>query len=173
MEIPAGTRRLCLSAASELAIVLLCHARLVGATNPSVGVAGGAVTAVGGANRPVCARARAIFVGFQGDAGAPSGYARAGSSNPLADLVQGVAVQNGRAFVAAGAAGLWVFDVSQAGDPPAIGSLTTPGYAEGVACTGTLALVADGPLGLRVVDVSNPAQPSELGAVFEGQQIGR
>lgn len=166
----AETRSLRLLAAGTLAIIVLLGTQLVSAATPGVGVAGGAVTAVMAANGKVYAGAGARLLVFQPDASAPSGYSRSSASAPLTDLVRGIAVQNGRAYVAAGAAGLCIFDVSQSGDPVALGSLATPGYAEGVAVVGTHAFVADGPLGLRVVDVSNPARPVEVGSAFEGRQ---
>jgi hypothetical protein len=85
-------------------------------------------------------------------------------------VVRGIAVADGRAFVAAGSAGLRIYDVSHGGDPALLGSFQTSGYAEAVACSGTLALVADGPLGLRVIDVADPTRPTEVGSAFEGKQ---
>jgi hypothetical protein len=158
------------SGASLPLIILLLQTRLVGAALPGVAVVGGAVTTVAAAHGSIYAGAGARLLVFTPDAAADSGYGRSGASIPLADLVRGVAVANGLAFVAAGSAGLCVYDISRGGDPTAMGSLATPGYAEGVAATGTLALLADGPLGLRVVDVSNPARPSEIGWAFDGRQ---
>jgi hypothetical protein len=152
------------------AILFFFPSDSLAAVSGDVAVAGGAVTAVTADHGKVYAGSGARLLVFEPDSGSPSGYSRTGSTPPLADLVRGVLVQNGTAMVAAGAAGLWLFDVSQAGDPVAIASLPIPGYAEGVAAAGKLVLVADGPLGLRVVDVSNPAQPEETGWAFEGKQ---
>ena len=88
------------------------------------------------------------------------------------------------AYVADGASGLQVIDVSNPEAPVALGAVDTPNHALDVAVVGGLAYVVDGssvstgpglpPCGLpsepnraslRVIDVSNPAAPVELGAL--------
>jgi len=76
-----------------------------------------------------------------------------------------IAVAGARAFLAAGAAGVAIMDVS---DPsatagvPLIGGIPTPGYADLVAATDGLAFVVD-ELGLRVFDVTTPSNPRQIG----------
>jgi len=74
-----------------------------------------------------------------------------------------MAAAGNRLYVAAGEAGLAVFDFQ----PPSTLSLTamldTPGLAVDVSVSGTLALIADGTAGLQVADVSDPAQPRLAG----------
>ena len=63
------------------------------------------------------------------------------------------------AYVAAGAAGLQVYDVSDPGAPALLGTRDTRGIASDVAVAGDYAYVADGAAGIEVVDVSDPAAP--------------
>ena len=75
------------------------------------------------------------------------------------------------AYVAAGAAGLQVIDVSDAADLPnlppnrIVGSLDTPGTAIDIKIVGTLAYIADGDSGLQIMDVTDPTAPSLVGSV--------
>jgi len=85
----------------------------------------------------------------------------------LDDLVRGVAVSGALAYVAAGADGLRVVDISDPASPAAIGAWDSSGIAEGVAVAGGVAYLADGPFGLRVLDVKNPAAPVEMSHAFE------
>ena len=62
-------------------------------------------------------------------------------------------------YLADGAAGLRIVDVSKPDSPFEVGSWQTPGVAVEVAISGTLAFVAGREEGLHIVDVSNPAQP--------------
>ena len=67
------------------------------------------------------------------------------------------------AYMAAGASGLLVVDVSDPLHPIKRGSLVTPGNANDVRVIGNLAYLAAGPAGLVIVDVSNPAAPVLVG----------
>lgn len=75
------------------------------------------------------------------------------------------------AFIAAGADGLQVLDVSNlegVGNLPndrIIGSLDTPGTAIDIKVVNDLAYIADGSSGLQIFDVSDPTSPSEMGMV--------
>ena len=69
------------------------------------------------------------------------------------------------AYVAAGAAGLHVVDVSDPTQSHIVGTVDTPGNADDVKVVGSLAYVADGTEGLRIVDVHMPAAPQLRGAV--------
>ena len=85
-----------------------------------------------------------------------------GRTPALPDLVEGVAVSGGYAYVADGDAGLWIVDVSDPGTPAVTGGCDTPGHAYALAVAGSYAYVADGfDGGLRVVDVSDPGAPVE------------
>jgi len=76
-----------------------------------------------------------------------------------------VDVSGNFAYVAAGAAGLQVVDVTDRRSPHIVGSLDTPGNANDVRVVGNRAYVADGSAGLQIIDVSNPANPILLGAL--------
>ena len=68
------------------------------------------------------------------------------------------------AYVAAGAAGLLIFDTSDPLHPSLKGSLIIPGNGNDVRVIGNLAYMAAGSAGLVIVDVSNPAAPVVLGS---------
>ncbi|MBN8248316.1 MAG: hypothetical protein J0L84_12855, partial [Verrucomicrobia bacterium] len=78
---------------------------------------------------------------------------------------QGVVVREdlNLAFVAAGEAGLMVFDVSERTRPFLRGRLDTPGFAKALHVQDTRAYVADGEGGLAIIDVGNPVSPQLLG----------
>ena len=76
----------------------------------------------------------------------------------------GVFVTNGLAFVAQGAGGLGIFDVSTPASPRPLGGCGTSGSAARVQVVGHLAYVAAGSAGLEIVDISNPASPVHVGA---------
>lgn len=76
-----------------------------------------------------------------------------------------VDVSGNHAYVAAGATGLQVVDVSDRKLPRIIGSLDTPGNANDVRVVGNRVYIADGSAGLQIIDVTNPTSPSLLGAV--------
>lgn len=80
-------------------------------------------------------------------------------------FANGVAVEGDHAYVAAGAAGLVVVDVSDLRAPFIAGSVDTPGNANDVRVQGGLVYVADGAAGLAVIDASDPAAPGILGTV--------
>ena len=86
-----------------------------------------------------------------------------GKTDPLPDIVEGVAVARDYAYVADGSSGLRVVDVSTPSNPTEVGFYDTPGYAHGVTVAGGYAYVADWDEGLRVMDVSDPANPAEVG----------
>jgi hypothetical protein len=69
------------------------------------------------------------------------------------------------AYVAAGAKGIVIIDVSDLAVPMVVGRVDTPGFANAVYVVGKLAYVADGPSGVEIVDVSNPYQPVILNAL--------
>jgi hypothetical protein len=76
-----------------------------------------------------------------------------------------VDVTGNHAYVAAGATGLQVVDVSNPSLPRIVGAADTPGNANDVKVVGDLAYVADGTAGLQVIDVSDPSVPVLVGSV--------
>ncbi len=75
----------------------------------------------------------------------------------------GVVVAGDYAFVADGASGLQVIDVTDPTGPDSAGTYDTPGLAHGVAINGVYAYVADRVAGIQVVDISDPANPAHAG----------
>ena len=76
-----------------------------------------------------------------------------------------VDVSGNFAYVAAGAAGLQVVDVTDRRSPHIVGSLDTPGNANDVRVVGNRAYVADGSAGLQIIDITNPNNPTLLGTL--------
>ena len=74
-----------------------------------------------------------------------------------------VGVAGNYAYVAAGATGLQVVDVTDHSNPRVVAALDTPGNAEDVRVVGGLAYVADGSGGLRIISVANPLSPVLVG----------
>jgi hypothetical protein len=69
------------------------------------------------------------------------------------------------AFVAAGASGLQIVDVTNRRVPVVAASLGLPGNANDVKLDGTRAYVAAGSAGLHIVDIGDPRSPRLLGSV--------
>ena len=72
----------------------------------------------------------------------------------------GLAVVGRYAYIADGADGLRIVDVSDPQAPTAVGRCDTPGSASDVSVCWSYAYVADGDAGLQVVDVTDPAHPA-------------
>jgi hypothetical protein len=86
-----------------------------------------------------------------------------------------VFVQDERAYVTLGRAGLAIFDVSNPVSPVRLGGFDTSGTALAVQVVDNLAYVmTDGYPGLQILDVANPAEPSLLGGInrfVQGVQV--
>ena len=76
----------------------------------------------------------------------------------------GVASVGDYTYLADGAAGLKIYDVSDPDAPTLVGSYDTPGEARDVAVVGGYAYVADGSAGVQVIDVVDPAMPRLVGS---------
>ena len=99
------------------------------------------------------------------DVSNPQQPALLGQTPPFADIVQDVAAAGARVYVATGASGLRIVDVSTPTRPVEVGAFATAGFASGVAAFGHYAAVADRQDGLLIVDVSNPASPTLIGSL--------
>ena len=85
-------------------------------------------------------------------------------SYPLsAGRVNDIAKNDHFLYVAAGTAGLQIYDISNPESLTVVGSYNTPGNANGVVINGNYAGLTDGTSGLRVIEISNPAAPTEVG----------
>ena len=76
-----------------------------------------------------------------------------------------VAVYGDHAFVAAGAAGLQVVDITDPNAPLIVGHVDTPGDARDVVVSDGFAYVTDSFSGLQVIDVQSPELPVIVGYV--------
>lgn len=101
------------------------------------------------------------------DSSNPTALREIGSTASFSDFVRGIAVVGTRAYVAAGASGLHVVDLSDPTNPSVIGTWDSPGSAESVTVDGTIAYLADGPFGMRILDLSIPSNPTPLGTAFD------
>ena len=63
-------------------------------------------------------------------------------------------------YVAAGLAGLKIYDVSDPANPALVGACDTPGNAQSVKVQDGYAYVADGAAGMQVIDISDPTNPT-------------
>lgn len=88
-----------------------------------------------------------------------------GESPILPGMIEDMAVQDGYAYVATGAGGLRVLDLTDDSAPREVGGLNTTGPVVGVAVLGVHAYMA-GYRDLSVVDVTQPAQPREVARVY-------
>ena len=75
-----------------------------------------------------------------------------------------VVVYDEIAFVADGAPGLQIIDVSAPALPSIVGSVDTAGNVRAVDVSGTLAAVIDGGA-VSIVDVTNPTNPQIVGSI--------
>ena len=76
-----------------------------------------------------------------------------------------MALAGDRAYVAAGASGLRVIDISVPGAPAVVGSLDTPGELNALVLAGDVTYLADGSGGFHAVDISDPAAPALLASL--------
>jgi len=84
---------------------------------------------------------------------------------PLPGFANNVDVAGNYAYIAAGAAGLVVVNVTNRTAPSIVATLDTSGNANDVKVVSGIAYVADGVSGLQIIDVSNPAAPRLIGTL--------
>ncbi len=75
---------------------------------------------------------------------------------------QDIALAGNTACVAAGVAGLLLFDISETNNPLLVATVDLPGEAVKVEASGNLAFVACVAGGFQVVDIRNPREPSVI-----------
>lgn len=126
---------------------------------------------VGGSTQAVAVQTSIVYAGVGLkltvlDASNPANPILLGTSSPLGDNIQDIALSGDLACLAAGNAGLVLLDISDPSTPGLLGTLDTRGYAEGIAVSGSTIFLADGSYGLRVVDASDPSHPVEIGSAY-------
>ena len=87
---------------------------------------------------------------------------------PAADGQASIETLSTYLYVANGARGLQVIDVTLPTAPVAMGGIDTPGEALDIAINGQYAYIADSGAGLRVVSIANPTQPVEISSINTG-----
>jgi len=102
------------------------------------------------------------------DVSTPAAPVEVGATDPLPEMITGVAVSGNYAYLSMESYGLRVIDVSARAHPSPLSSFETPGAARDVACATSgghnYALIADGAYGMRRINVDDPAAPSDAGA---------
>ncbi len=100
------------------------------------------------------------------DVSSPNNPTLVGRVGDYSSPVEDIAVDGEIAYVAAGASGLRIIDVSDASQPHEVSFWAGGASASGVCVVGRYAYVAHGD-GLAVVDVLDPANPTEVGDGYE------
>lgn len=93
----------------------------------------------------------------------PARPGMAGQTEVLAGIVRRVAVDGDYAYLADGANGLRIIDISDPTAPSDAGPYDTAAVAAEVVVVGGLAYVADVVSGLHIIDISDPTNPTEVG----------
>jgi hypothetical protein len=84
---------------------------------------------------------------------------------PTDGYANNVDVNGNYAYVAAGAAGLHIVDISNRSNPRILSSVDTPGNANDVRVVDQIAYIADGRSGLQIVDVQDPTNAVLVGSL--------
>jgi|GEM_PF-4194278 len=100
------------------------------------------------------------FFALQSPAAATGGIPVQRGAYDTAGTANSIAVSGNYAYVADGADGLIILDISTPSIPTLVGSYDTPGDAKAVALMGTNAVVADGTGGVQIVNVATPSAPT-------------
>jgi len=93
----------------------------------------------------------------------PLNPVQVGKSRVLPDIIYGATLVGSYVFVAAGDAGLRIFNISNPADPQEVGFFDTTGFSVGLAVSGQYAYLVERQEGVRVIDISTPASPVEVG----------
>src|SRR3989338_7263696 len=87
------------------------------------------------------------------------------ATHPTGGTAKDIFIVNNTAYIADGASGLKIVDISVPGSPSPLGSFATAGPATGVAVRGNYAYVAVGAAGLQIVNISAPGTPTQAGII--------
>jgi hypothetical protein len=99
------------------------------------------------------------------DVSTPGHPNSAGETEPLPNVVHGVAVEGPHVYIADRDAGLRIVDVSNPGAPIEVGVYDTAGNCLDVAVSGGLAYLAAGGAGLNIVDIADVGAPGSVGSL--------
>jgi hypothetical protein len=102
--------------------------------------------------------------------GQPSGPTWLAETAALPAIVKDINVVGNVAYVSAGEAGMYLYNVTDPAIPRLMGYYNTPGTVYAVTTVGAYAYVADGEAGMGVYDISDPAH-STLLSYFETENL--
>lgn len=159
-----GQRSFCRVATLALFACALTAEAQIGVDWKAVGHVGGAVQGIAVQGNHAYAGVGTRFVAL--DVSDPSDLREVGATAPFPAPVEDLSLEGSTAYVADGAAGLRVFDISNPVAPIEVGAWDSRGYAHGVAIDDGIAYLADGAFGLRLLDISSSSQPAELGSAY-------
>ncbi len=93
-------------------------------------------------------------------------------SEPLADVIHDIVIEGAHAYVAAGRAGVAIFDLAQPAAPRAVGHLDTRGSARRLRVSeAKVVYVADGRGGLGLITAADPSSPQLLSNLVPGGEV--
>jgi hypothetical protein len=146
-----------------LPIMFAAHRAPQGMALERVGQIGGitGAMAVSGGYAYVGAGCRVIVF----DVSSPSNPIPVGQTGVLGDLVRGIDLAPGYAYVAASQAGLRIIEVTDPEHPTEVGAIEVTGGAYDVAVADAYGYVAAGGGGLRVISIADPSEPEEVNAL--------
>lgn len=90
---------------------------------------------------------------------------------PIGDLAWDVDVRDNLAYVAAGASGLKVLDISNPANPVILASLDTPGDAREIIVLGKYAFLGERGGTIHVIDISTPTAPALVSNVMTAAKL--
>ncbi len=102
------------------------------------------------------------------DASIPTSMSLAGYYNDSVEInwVYGSVVQDNKAYLANGADGLFILDITDKANPVKLGEVDLPSTSLDIKIQGTHAYLPVYTGGIRVVDISNPTAPSEVSGLI-------
>ena len=126
------------------------------------------VAQIGGAAAAVAVQGRHVYLAVGTrvlvlDASDPAQPVVVGQSAPLPDVVRRIVAQDRYAYLAAGRAGLRVFDIGEPSAPRELAAVATARPAISIALYRNHAYVTEAGGGIRIFDLRDPRQPSEAG----------
>ena len=87
------------------------------------------------------------------------------SSVSIPGYANNVEVAGNYAYIAAGASGIQIVDVTDRSNPAVVAGLDTAGTSIDIRLFGNAAYIADGASGLHIIDITDPLNPQTLGVI--------
>ncbi len=107
------------------------------------------------------------------DTSTPTSMSLVGYYNDSAEIawVYGSVVQDNKAYLANGADGLFILDITNKANPVKLGEVDLPSTSLDIKIQGTYAYLPVYTGGIRVVDITNPTAPSEVSGFITTMMI--